>query len=104
MMSFIRYRNTKTAKIKIRQLQFSTIFAQSAKYNSRQYFRLYGSTNLETKKTATHKQYGANPETKKANSYEYYSTNPEINKAAVREQHLSKNEKRQPLMSNIVLI
>ena len=32
----VTYRNAKTAKLK------STIFAQSAKYNSRQYFRLYG--------------------------------------------------------------
>ena len=29
-------------QIKIRQFRFLTLFAQSAKYNSRQYFRLYG--------------------------------------------------------------
>ena len=38
----VTYRNAKTAKLKIRQFRFSTIFAQSTKYNSRQYFQLYG--------------------------------------------------------------
>ena len=41
--SFIRYiPKRENRQIKIRQFRFSTIFAQSAKYNSRQYFRLYG--------------------------------------------------------------
>ena len=57
------------------------------------------------KKAAAHKQYRTNPEPKKTATHEQYSTNLETIKAAAHEQYSTNpDEKRQQLMSNIVII